>query len=82
MRIALWIVAGQVVPGGPDIRCTGHPVATGHPVMKSALWIVAGQVAPGGPDIRWTGHPVATGHPVSVRVQDNRLCGFRELDSV
>ena len=66
----------------PDIRWTGHPVATGHPVMEKALWIVAGRVAPGGPDVRWTGHPVVTGHPVSAgkitpRVSRVGLClGF------
>ena len=79
MKTALWIVHGQGASEAPDVRRTGHPVDTGHPVMKKALWIVAGQVTPEAPDIRRTGHPVATGHPASVRVQDNRRC---ELDFV
>ena len=56
-------------PEAPDIRWTGHPVDTGHPVVKNALWIVHGQAAPEAPDIRWTGHPVVTGHPARVRVR-------------
>ena len=32
VEIVLWIEDGREATGGPDIRCTGRPVATGHPV--------------------------------------------------
>ena len=53
----------EAAPEAPDIRWTGHPVGTGHPVVQDALWIAPGRTTPEAPDSRTTGHPVDTGHP-------------------